>query len=67
MLDVLVLVHLGLVERLVKVGRIVVLVGDSDTDELDKNGANSYYSESQQLATNYSPAGISIMLPLSPS
>ena len=46
MLDVLVLVHLGLVERLVKVGRIVVLVGDSDADELE-NGANSFYSESQ--------------------
>ena len=46
MLDVLVLVHLGLVERLVKVGRIVVLVGDSDPDELE-NGANSFYSESQ--------------------
>ena len=46
MLDVLVLVHLGLVERLVKVGRIVVLVGDSDADELE-SGANSFYSESQ--------------------
>ena len=36
MLDVLVLVHLGLVERLVKVGGIVVLVGDADPDELDE-------------------------------
>ena len=36
MLDVLVLVHLGLVERLVEVGGIVVLVGDADPDELDE-------------------------------
>ena len=34
MLDVLVLVHLGLVESLVKVGGIVVLVRDTDPDEL---------------------------------
>ena len=33
-LDVLVLVDLGLVERLVEVRRVVVLVGDADPDEL---------------------------------
>ena len=33
-LDVLVLVHLSLVQHLVKVGRIVILVCDPDTDEL---------------------------------
>ena len=49
MLDVLVLVHLGLVERLVKVGGIVVLVRDTDPDELyEWSGANSFYSESSQ-------------------
>lgn len=33
MLDVLVLVDFGLVVRLVEIRRIVVLVGDTDTDE----------------------------------
>ena len=33
-LDVLVLVHFGLVVGLVEIGRIVVLIGDSDTNEL---------------------------------
>ena len=34
MLDVLVFVDLGLVEVLVEVRRVVVLVGDRNTDEL---------------------------------
>ena len=34
MLDVLVLVHLRLVQALVEVGRVVILVRDADTDEL---------------------------------
>ena len=33
-LDVLVLVHLRLVQALVEVGRVVILVRDPDTDEL---------------------------------
>ena len=33
-LDVLVLVHLGFVEALVKVRRVVILVSNPDTDEL---------------------------------
>ena len=33
-LNVLILVHLSLVEALVEIGRIVVLVSDADTDEL---------------------------------
>ena len=33
-LDVLVLVHLGFVETLVKVRRVVILVSNPDTDEL---------------------------------
>ena len=33
-LDVLVLVHLRLVQALVEVGRVVILVRDADTDEL---------------------------------
>ena len=32
-LDVFIFVHLGLVESLVEVGRVVVLVGNSDADE----------------------------------
>ena len=34
MLDVLVLVHLRLVQALVEVGRVVILVRDANTDEL---------------------------------
>ena len=34
MLDVLVLVHLRLVQALVEVGRVVILVRDADTDKL---------------------------------
>ena len=40
-LDVLVLLHLGLVECLVEVRRVVVLVGDSDADELGNCGSRA--------------------------
>lgn len=33
MLDIFVLVHFGLVVGLVEIGRIVVLIGDSDANE----------------------------------
>ena len=42
-LDVLVLVHLRLVQALVEVGRVVILVRDADTDELGHCGGTIRY------------------------
>lgn len=40
-LYVLVLLHFGFVEHLVKVRRVVVLIGDSDADELGNCGSRA--------------------------
>lgn len=40
-LDVLILVHLCLVQLLVEVWRVVILVSDADTDELGHCGQNN--------------------------
>ena len=46
MLDVLVLVNLGLVERLVEVRGVVVLVGDADADELKRATCSNFLTSS---------------------
>jgi hypothetical protein len=46
-LDVLILVDLGLVERLVEVRRVVILIGDANADEFGNWRRNKWETDSR--------------------